>query len=243
VTSESWRERLPSLTGNLLDLREITYCDASSLLLLVSEDPHVPRYISPPPPSVEAYEGFIAWSHGERAAGKSVCFAIVPHGLRTAVGMFQVRSLDRSFFTAEWGFVLGSAFWSTGVFEEAATLVADFTFDVLHARRLEARAATVNERGNGALNKLGAVGEAILRKGLERDGVYHEQLLWSVLAEEWKARPPLAHDRFSELMVKKQIQNAISQMRQRPSPPGPEGPSSGTLPYPFFIAGGSKPRE
>ena len=214
VTTEPWREQLPCLAGNLLDLREIAYCDASSLLCLITEDPYVRQYISSPPPSIEAYEGFVAWCHRKRAEGTSVCFAIVPHGLRQAVGMFQVRSLDEKFLSAEWGFVLGSAFWSTGVFEEAAALVADFAFGTLHVQRLEARAATVNKRGNGALTKLGAVGEAILRQALERDGTYHEQLLWSILAEEWNARRVLERDRFSEVLVKQNIQDAIGQMQQ-----------------------------
>ena len=128
--------------------------------------------------------------------------------------MFQVRSLGEKFLSAEWGFVLGSAFWSTGVFEEAAALVADFAFGTLNVQRLEARAATVNKRGNGALTKLGAVGEAILRQALERDGTYHEQLLWSILAEEWNARRLLDRDRFSEVLVKQSIQDAIGQMQQ-----------------------------
>ena len=53
------------------------------------------------------------------------------------------------------------------------------------ARRLEARAAIQNGRGNGALRKLGAVQEGILRKSFLRNGKYHDQTLWAILDEDW----------------------------------------------------------
>ena len=54
--------------------------------------------------------------------------------------------------------------WATGVFQEAATLVATFAFHELKVHRLEARAVSQNGRGHGALQKLGAIAEAVLAK-------------------------------------------------------------------------------
>ena len=51
--------------------------------------------------------------------------------------------------------------------------------------RLEARAAVVNGRGNGALRKIGAVQEGVLRRSFHRGGQFHDQVLWSMLAEDW----------------------------------------------------------
>jgi RimJ/RimL family protein N-acetyltransferase len=51
--------------------------------------------------------------------------------------------------------------------------------------RLEARAAVRNGRGNGALAKLGAVREALLRKSFLRDGENLDQVLWSILRDDW----------------------------------------------------------
>ena len=94
----------------------------------------------------------------------------MPDGYDTAVGLFQVRQLDPSFGTAEWGFALGSAFWGSGLFVAGAKLVLEFSFDVIGVNRMEARAAVQNGRGNGALRKLGAVQEGILRKSFNRGG-------------------------------------------------------------------------
>jgi ribosomal-protein-alanine N-acetyltransferase len=186
VTSD-WTQALPALTGSMVSLRELRSSDARSLLaMLATQD--VARFISPPPTTVEGFERFMAWTHRERTAGNYVCFAIVPHGMTTAIGLFQVRQLEAGFATAEWGFAIGSAFWGTGVFVDAARMVVDFVFDVIGTHRLEARAAILNGRGNGALRKIGAMQEGLLRKSFFRHGEYLDQALWSILDEDWKAQ-------------------------------------------------------
>ena len=45
---------------------------------------------------------------------------------------------------------------------------------------------SVNGRGNGALQKIGAVREALLRKSFLKDGQYHDQVLWAITADEWQ---------------------------------------------------------
>jgi RimJ/RimL family protein N-acetyltransferase len=169
-----------------VSLRELRLEDAASLLTMVGTD-EVARFISPPPTTIEGFERFIAWASAERELGNYVCFAVVPQGMSTAVGLFQLRALEENFVVAEWGFALGSGYWGTGMFVETAKLVLDFAFDVIHVHRLEARAASLNGRGNGALRKLCAVQEGVLRRSFLRGGHYHDQLLWSILADEWRA--------------------------------------------------------
>jgi RimJ/RimL family protein N-acetyltransferase len=183
----AWRKGLPSLKGRSLTLRELRPSDAGSLLELLSEE-EVTKFISPPPTTVEGFERFIAWAELQRAVGRYVCFAVVPTGMDIAVGLFQVRALDPDFTNAEWGFALGSGFWGSGIFVEGARLVIDFAFDHVGVNRLEARASVHNGRGNGALQKLGAVHEAVLRRSFTRHGVRYDQHLWSILREDWQAK-------------------------------------------------------
>src|SRR5205085_5907467 len=161
--SSDWRQQLPVLMGEGITLRELQMSDAPALLTLLTTE-EVTRFISPPPTTMEGFQKFIQWAARERSAGRYICFAVVPDGYDTAVGLFQVRQLDPSFGTAEWGFAIGSAFWGTGLFTTGAELVIDFSFNVIGVHRLEARAAVANGRGNGALRKIGAVQEGILRK-------------------------------------------------------------------------------
>ena len=185
VVTSDWRTGLPVLQGRGVTLRELRTADAPSLLTMLTSE-EVSRFISPPPTTVDGFERFIAWTHRQRAAGIYVCFAVVPHGSDAAVGLFQVRQLELGFGTAEWGFALGSGFWGTGLFTEGAKLVVDFSFDTVGVHRLEARAAIRNGRGNGALRKIGAVQEGVLRKSFFRHGEYLDQALWSILEEDWR---------------------------------------------------------
>jgi len=179
-----WKDALPVLQGAGFTLRALRVSDAAALLTLLTTE-EVTRFISPPPTTVEGFERFIAWATQEQAAGRYVCFGIVPEGAETAVGLFQVRQLDGRFDTAEWGFAIGSAFWGSGLFTKGAHLVVDFAFEVLGVHRLEARAVVANGRGNGALRKIGAIQEGILRQAFLRGGVRHDQALWALLAEDW----------------------------------------------------------
>lgn len=184
VTSD-WRTVLPVLGGPGVTLRELRAADAPALLHLLTAA-EVARFISAPPTTVERFERFIAWTHQERAAGRYICFAVVPAGIDTAIGIFQVRQLDAQFGLAEWGFAIGKPFWGTGVFMAAARLTVDFLFETVGVYRLEARAAVANGRGNGALAKLGAVKEGVLRRSFIRSGRHLDQALWSIVREDWR---------------------------------------------------------
>lgn len=186
VTTETdWRQKLPVLKGERVTLRELRLSDAASLLAMLSTE-EVARFISPPPTTIDGFERFIAWTHRERAAGSYICFGVVPHGSDFAVGIFQVRQLEPGFATAEWGFAMGASYWGTGTFMDAAQLTVDFAFDTVGVHRLEARAALANGRGNGALRKIGAVQEGVLRKSFLRNGEHLDQTLWTILDEDWR---------------------------------------------------------
>jgi ribosomal-protein-alanine N-acetyltransferase len=185
VTTSDWKSGLPVLAGTGFILRDLRLADARSLFELLTTE-EVARFISPPPATVEGFERFLSWAIDQRRAGNYACFAVVPDGADTAIGIFQLRSLDAGFVTAEWGFAIGSDFWGSGLFAKGATLLVNFAVDVIGVHRLEARAAVANGRGNGALRKIGAVQEGILRKSFARHGVRHDQVLWGIVADDWR---------------------------------------------------------
>lgn len=184
VTTD-WRTALPVMVGEKVTLRELEVTDAPALFAMLTPE-EVSRFISPPPTTVQGFEHFITWVRAERAAGRYACFAVVPHGMETSIGLFQVRQLEPGFATAEWGFAIGSAFWGTGMFIDGGQMVVSFAVETLNVLRLEARAAVANGRGNGALRKLGAVQEGVLRRSFLKNGQFLDQMLWSILAEEWR---------------------------------------------------------
>ena len=185
VTSIEWQRELPVLRSAGVELRELRRSDAPSLYALLTSE-EVARYITPPPTSVGGFERFVEYAQRRRSQREFACYAVVPEGLDTAVGIFQVRALDAGFSTAEWGFALGSPFWGRGLFAEGARLVMQFAFDQIGVNRLEARAMAANERANGALRKVGARKEAVLRQSMAKNGCLHDEHLWAIVETDWR---------------------------------------------------------
>jgi len=179
-----WTTGLPIFNGKRMMLRELVKADATTLLTMLSTE-EVAKFISPPPTTPAGFEKFIQWAIKEREAGRQMTFGMVPEGFDQAVGLVQIRAIAPRFSVAEWGFAVGSPFWGTGLFLASARTAIDFAFQHTDVNRLEARAVVENGRGNGALRKMGAVAEGILRGSLLKDGKHLDQMMWSIVARDW----------------------------------------------------------
>jgi ribosomal-protein-alanine N-acetyltransferase len=225
---DGWTDRVPDLQGDLTTLREVAASDVYTLFTLFS-DPAVTAYMAPPPPTLAKFAGFVEWSHQQRAQGHGVCFGIVPDSMTAAVGILQVR-FDPTVSGAEWGFVLSTHFWSTGVFSDAANLLVEFAFTTMHVERLEARIAQRNQRAQAAVRKLGARFESTLEssspEGIPRD----PELVFAMREQDWRtrARDPResAHDAAQRIWTAAEA--AEIELRRRDAPETVE-------PYPLFL--------
>jgi RimJ/RimL family protein N-acetyltransferase len=176
----NWRTGLPVLTGQLVTLREPMSGDLSAIVALLSL-PDAARF------------GFATDADGrrsieaamrDRAAGSAFTYVITLTGARAVVGLIQFRRLDPMFEAAEIECTLALSSRGTGVFVDAARLAISFAFETgIH--RLEARVVVENGRANGALRKLGAVHEGILRRAGRRGDEHCDQALWSLLKDDW----------------------------------------------------------
>lgn len=183
----NWCKTPPMLKGPGVGLREVETGDAATLLALLSRD-EIAQVIAPPPQSVSELQSRIEAARVERLDGRGICFSVFPERRSEPVGLFRLRELERGFGSAEWEFVLAPEHWGGGLFFAAAPAVVDFAFDVLGVHRLEARAAVHNGRGNGALRKIGAVQEGVLRRSLQQELGWVDQALWTIIAEDWRQR-------------------------------------------------------
>jgi [ribosomal protein S5]-alanine N-acetyltransferase len=225
---DGWTDRVPPLQGDLTTLREVAASDVHPLFTLFS-DPAVTAFMAPPPPTLAKFAGFVEWSHQQRAQGHGVCFGIVPDGMTAAVGILQVR-FDPAVSGAEWGFVLSTHFWSTGVFSDAANALVKFAFTTMHVERLEARIARRNQRAHAAVQKLGARFESTLEssspEGIARD----PESVFGLREHDWRnrARDPResAHD--AAQRIRAAVEAAESQLRGIDAPETVE-------PYPLFL--------
>lgn len=180
-----WRGGLPTLGAERVTLRELRISDASTLYAELTS-PEAKKFMWAPPPNVVAFERFIEWTHKERAAGKYICYGVVPHGQEDAWGVFELRQLQPGFVRGELGFVIAPSYWGTGAFYEGAQLLLDFAFNEAKVHRIEARAAVDNERSNAALQKLGARREGTLKDAFWMNDSFVDQYLWAILDTEWR---------------------------------------------------------
>lgn len=167
-------------------LRRLHEDDAPALVAHLAKS-RVQQHIAPPPSSVEGFRQFIRWT--DRVHDRHVCLGIIPSHETRPVGLIQFWPLTgQCFDVSEWGFVMDDTYWGSGLFAASAAQALTFAFTTLGVHRLEARAAANNGRGNGVLEKLGAVREGILRKNFRCGGRFTDHVMWSMLANEWQPR-------------------------------------------------------
>ncbi len=184
VSIPEWRQELPALTAKLVTLREPTRADLRPLMdLLLLAD--ASRFGIDEPLSEVSVQQLLDRIARDRSTGVAFTYAITMTSTRALVGLIQARQIDLSWESAEWECTIVPSWRGTGVFIETARLVGSFAFGTVGVHRLEARVLLQNGRANGALRKLGAVQEGILRESMRRGTDYLDQVLWSVLKEDW----------------------------------------------------------
>jgi RimJ/RimL family protein N-acetyltransferase len=184
LTTVAWRTELPVLVGRAVTLREPVASDLGPLIDLFALVDASRFGLDEPAPDF-AIQQLIESAPRDRAAGRAFTYVVTLNLSRAVVGLLQVRQLDPAFEAAEWECMLVPSVRGSGVFLEAARLAGSLAFGVVGTHRLEARALLQNGRANGALRKLGAVQEGVLRRSVRRHDEYVDQVLWAVLKEDW----------------------------------------------------------
>ena len=125
--------------------------------------------------------------------------------------------------------MLSSHFWSTGVFADAAGVLAEFVFTTLKVQRLEARIALRNRRAHGAVQKLGARFETT-REGSSPQGIPRDpETVWTLRQHDWRPRrDPRVSAGDAAQRVQAAVDAAESELRRSDAPESVE-------PYPLFL--------
>jgi RimJ/RimL family protein N-acetyltransferase len=184
VAISDWKKELPVLVSRQVMLRELSVSDLAPLVDLLSIG-DATRFGIEEADAELAAQQMIDRAVRERAVGLSFTYAITIASSRAFAGVIHVRQLDPAFEAAECDCTIAPSSRGTGIFLESARLVGSFLFGSIGAHRLEARVLLQNGRSNGALKKLGAVQEGVLRRAVRRGDTYHDQVLWSMLKEDW----------------------------------------------------------
>jgi N-acetyltransferase len=86
----------------------------------------------------------------------------------------------------------------TGINKAAKSLLLDFGFDQLDLNRIELKPSLTNIKSQGAMLKIGAVKEGILRRHMvNENGTTRDSVFFSFIKEEW---PEIRRTIFSEFI-------------------------------------------
>jgi RimJ/RimL family protein N-acetyltransferase len=140
------------------------------------------------PPRELSPEGFREQMRG-LALTSMVPFALLERDSGRAVGMSAYMDIQEHHRTLEIGFTwIGRPWQGSAVNPESKLLLLGHAFDTRGAVRVQLKTDARNLQSQGALDKLGAVREGVLRKHMLRpDGHQRDTVMYSILADEWPA--------------------------------------------------------
>jgi RimJ/RimL family protein N-acetyltransferase len=102
------------------------------------------------------------------------------------IGECGLHSIDHYQQLAEVGISIAKDHWGKGYGQDAVRTLLDYGFRHLNLVKISLRVLADDERAVGAYRKVGFVEEGRLRAHAWYDGVRHDELVMSVLRDDWK---------------------------------------------------------
>lgn len=178
-----------TLAGQFVRLEPLSLDHAPGLWQVGSE-PEIWRYM--PYGEIDSPERMRWWVQEmlrRQAAGSDLPFATIHLESGRVAGATRFMTIDRANRSLEIGGTwLGREFRRTAANTEAKYLMLRHAFETLGCVRVQFRTDLRNGRSQRALERLGAVREAVLRKHtIMPDGYQRSSVIYSMLDDEWPA--------------------------------------------------------
>lgn len=176
------------LTGRFVRLEPLSVEHAGGLWVVNEAD----TWTYLPYGQVDSPEKMTAWV-GEmlrrRDQGTDMPFAIVSLKTNQPIGATRYMTIDQANRSLEiGGSWLGAVWRRTGANTEAKYLLLRHAFELLGCLRVQFRTDLRNLRSQRAIERLGAVREAVFRKySIMPDGHQRSSVFYSIIDDEWPA--------------------------------------------------------
>lgn len=123
----------------------------------------------------------------DREAGQRYSFAVQLDGSKTIIGSSSFGSISKKDGRIEIGWTwLAPEYHGKGINTIVKHLLLKYGFEELRAHRIEFKTDNSNPRSCGALEKIGAKRDGVLRSHtLMHDGRYRDTVYYSILQDEW----------------------------------------------------------
>jgi ribosomal-protein-alanine N-acetyltransferase len=181
---------LPIFSTDRLELRRLVMEDAD-LMFEVKADPEVTfLYGERPHKSVEDTRKWAQDCIDAMAKHEVMIWTILLRSSGEPVGTACFWHFQPANHCAELGYELHPAFWKKGFMIEALEPILSFGFDVVGLNRIEAVPLAINEASRSLLRRLGFKEEGVLRQRVRHDGLFFDEVYYSLIAKEWRERKP-----------------------------------------------------
>jgi N-acetyltransferase len=176
-----------TLTGRTVRLEPLS-TDHAPGLWAVGAEPEIWTYMPYGPiVSLDQMQGWVEEMLRRKAKGADLPFAVIDLASGQPVGATRYMTVEPPNRSLEIGGTwYGRQFRRTRVNTESKYLLLSHAFDGLGCVRVQFRTDLRNERSQRALERLGAVREAVLRKHiLMTDGYQRSSVFYSIIDDEW----------------------------------------------------------
>ncbi|MDB5207233.1 MAG: family N-acetyltransferase [Flavisolibacter sp.] len=152
------------------------------------------------------FDKYIATAFDPRNTGMQISFVMRDAVTNNLIGMTRYYKIEPSQKRLSVGYTWYTpAYWGKVHNKECKLLLLQYAFDELHFQRVEFEVEHQNIRSQKAVEKIGGVREAVLRKhGLHADGTIRDTVVFSVIDDEWPA-------------TKSRLQEMIEQQKNLPT--------------------------
>jgi RimJ/RimL family protein N-acetyltransferase len=178
-----------TLTGRYVRLEPLSL-DHAPGLWAVGHDADIWRFMPYGPiDSLDRMKWWIGEMLRRQAAGDDLPFAVIDLANGQPIGATRYMTIERANRSLEIGGTwYGKAFQRTAANTESKYLLLRHAFETLGCVRVQFRTDLRNERSQRAIERLGAVREAVFRKHLLMpDGYQRSSVFYSIIDDEWPA--------------------------------------------------------
>ena len=152
-------------------------------LLKYANNPNIAKNMTnafPHPYTQEAGEAFIAMSNSKKPV--SIFAICLNNEAIGGIGVHPQQDIHEK--CAELGYWLAEPFWGKGITSKVVLKMIDFAFLNFDIIRLYARPFSSNIGSQKVLEKCGFKLEARLKKSIYKNGVYLDELIYSIVIDE-----------------------------------------------------------
>lgn len=178
-----------NLITERLILRQATLSDAPDMFAYRS-NPAIHQFLSTAPGSIADMQQFISLSAKElNEPGTWFQVAIVLRETNKVIGDIGLHFIDSDPHQhVEIGYTLSPGFHGHGIATEAVQKIISFLFNNLQKHHIIASVDPLNSPSFRLLEKLGFRKEAHFKKSLFFKGEWVDDLIYGLLAEDWRSR-------------------------------------------------------